>query len=222
MLRRWRLRKVHAKFLQACRNLREGNDYWVGAGSIRKWFVETIVPVPLLSLHEGGKVLLDALQWLEANCRTRRLGEDVVQQYHRIIYHENPEAAGMYRKHDLVMKDSEIKRRTAQKVRPMMNLLDRRVQQEQERFDSMIPVDGAAVLKVAVEVHHQIGLIHPFEDANGRVARLSMNHLLRRYNLGYVIYPPLSEKKFWNALQAAHRGDAEQLVSFAKQCQHWV
>jgi Fic family protein len=79
--------------------------------------------------------------------------------------------------------------------------------------------DTEAALRSAVELHHRIGTLHPFSDGNGRVARLAMNHQLRRFGHAYVIYPPLSEsERFWNVLLGAGRGDFEPLVSFARTC----
>ena len=36
-------------------------------------------------------------------------------------------------------------------------------------------------------------VIHPFSDGNGRVARLALNHLMRRYGQPYLVLPPLNE-----------------------------
>jgi fido (protein-threonine AMPylation protein) len=90
-------------------------------------------------------------------------------------------------------------------------------------MDGAKVVDGLAVLRKAVDTYQRIGLIHPFADGNGRVARLAMNHILRRYNCAYVVFPPLPEsQELWEGLQEAHRGHPERLIRFAQQCEHDV
>lgn len=98
-----------------------------------------------------------------------------------------------------------------------MKQLDLKLSTEQKDYDSKI--DQESVLRTAVHVYERIGLIHPFGDANGRVARLSMNHLMRRYGLGYVVLPPLGEsKELWEALQEGHRGMLDALVKCSSNC----
>jgi Fic family protein len=219
MFHGWRLKKIHARFLESCRNLNDGRSFWAQASGLRRWILEFITPIPLLGLEAEGKALLDALAWLESNCRVRPLSEEVIRHYHRFVYALPDGNAGAYRKHEIIIEHSAVKRRPAQKIAPAMKALDVWLAAKQMEFDSITPIDDSALFSVAVETHHKIGLIHPFADANGRVARLSMNHLLRRYGFGYVIFPPLSESPpFWDALQEAHKGKLSGLVEFARTC----
>jgi Fic family protein len=216
VFRRWRLKKVHARFLESCRNLKEGRAYWDQATGLRKWFLETISPIPLLGLHEDGLRLLEALRWLEENCRQRPLGEEVLRDYHRRVYQGAGGHAGEYRKGRISVIGSSIPRPASERIPALMKQLDLKLVEQQKAFDTATPVDEAALLKAAVDLYQRIGLIHPFADANGRVARLAMNHLLRRYGMAYVIYPPLSEvPELMGALQEAHLGRPELLAALA-------
>ncbi len=217
MLRRWRLKKAHAKFLESCRNLKEGRAYWSQASGFRKWFLEAITPIPALGLHEDGQRLLEALQWLEAHCRTSALREDALREYHRLVMGKERRDSGDYRSAAITVTGSSIQRPPGSKVAALMKQLDLKLQGEQERLDALGRPETADVLAFAVAVHQRIAFIHPFPDANGRVARLAMNHILRRYGRGYAIFPPVNEsRQHWDALEEAHRGNLEPLIRFAE------
>lgn len=67
-------------------------------------------------------------------------------------------------------------------------------------------------VEIAARCHHDFVLIHPFDDGNGRVARLLVNYILLKTG-----YPPLivrSEKKasYLSALQQADAGNLDPLV----------
>jgi hypothetical protein len=219
MFRRWRLRKIHAKFLQSCRNLEDGRNYWQKASGMRRWILQMVTPVPLLGLHEDGEALLRALESLEDNCHQTRLTEAVIRSYHKTVFTDDPSAAGSYRKVALRMKGRNPLRLPSPETIPaLMKQLHGILAQHQQQFDQSTPTRGQ-ILSVAVTTYHQLGSIHPFIDANGRVARLSMNHILRRYGFGYVILPPLHESPpLWEAVLEAGRGNMKPLVDFADAC----
>ncbi len=217
MFRRWRLKKIHAKFLESCRSQVEGRNYWANIGPIGRWFLQAIVPMPLLGLHPEGEGIYEALQWLEANCRAEPLGEETMRNYHRKVYSVVAGTAGAYRRGTISVLGSKIPRAAPERVTALMNQLDLKLRDEQRRFDETRPIPEADVFGLAVDLYQRIGLIHPFPDANGRVARLAMNHLLRRYGLGYVILPPLVESgPLWDSLQEAHLGRPDTLLAVAR------
>ncbi len=220
MWHRWRLKRIRAKFLDACRTLDRQRAYWDQARGPVKWFLEAITPTPLLSLDDEGMGLLDALQWLEGHRKDRPLREAEIRNYHKLIYSSGRgELPGEYRTYDVIMKDSKFKPPPFQRVPLLMRHLDLSLAQDQEAFDEERAVDPDSVLRVSADVYQRLGLIHPFGDGNGRVARLAMNHLLRRYGMGYVILPHLGkEPELWDALQAAHGGELKPLVELSKKC----
>ena len=76
-------------------------------------------------------------------------------------------------------------------------------------------------IELVAKLHHEFVLIHPFDDGNGRVARLLVNYVLLR--LGY---PPLivkSEDKagYLAALRKADVGDLQALVSYLAVQMEW-
>ncbi len=61
---------------------------------------------------------------------------------------------------------------------------------------------------------HRFLTIHPFQDGNGRTARLLMNHILMKN--GYQVLTNISirdRKKFLETLQEADHGDFTQLIN---------
>lgn len=213
ILKQSRLRRAHRKFLEASRSLRDGKDYWDQAGNLKKGCLQLLVPVPLISLNTESAGLLSALAWLEENCRTKLLDEGVLRHYHKLVCQNG----GSYRNVGMSIKGTELGLPPPARIAGLMQQLGAKLTDQQQQLDKEASFD--TVLGVAVEVHYHIGMIHPYTDGNGRVARLAMNHLLRRYDQGYVIYPPLGEgSPLWHALKGANDGSMAELVRLAKRC----
>ncbi len=219
MFRRWRLKKVHSKFLESCRNLKEKRSYWSQAGGLTRWFLQILTPVPLMGVDEDGSRILVALEWLEANCAVTPLTEEVIRGYHRMVW--NGDRPGVYRKSAVFVVGSALPRATPDKVSPLMKAFDAKLKGEQERLSDTS--DAKVILHLAMEVYQRLGLIHPFEDANGRVSRLAMNHVLRRFGQGYVTLPRMDETpELLPALEQAHAGKLDALCALARQHCHRV
>ena len=210
-----RVRSAHAGFLESCRNLREGRDYWSGVSTWSRWVLGTVLPVPLVGLLPEGKPVADALERLERDCRKRPLSVDALLDYHRDI---DPAGGGAYRSGEVRMTSSTVTPPPATRVRSLMGQLGTKLLGVQAAWDEeRPPLDPA--LREAMEVYQRIGYIHPFRDGNGRVARLALNHLMRRYDHPYVVLPPLSESPaLMDALQEGHRGNLSPLVCFGRLC----
>lgn len=223
MFRAYRIRRAHARFLESCRNLEEGRNYWQSISPLARWFLQLINPIPLLGLHEEGKFLLDALQWLEMNAPKEPLREATIRHYHALILAHGSSEAGQYRRIPISINRCSLKCPSPQNVSPMLKQLDLKLLNCQERLDQGNPHDGAEVLRVAVDTYHRIGLIHPFTDGNGRVCRLALNHVMRRYGQPYVLLPPISEAPtLLAALEDANSGRLNTLLELATALRHPV
>lgn len=217
---RIRLRRIHSRFLDSCRSLADANNSRPRVGGLAKWFLESLMPVPLLGLTSDGAQMLEALEWLEHNARLHTLSEEVIQSYHRMISARGLGRAGEYRKHEIKMPNNTLIPPSPHRIPSLMKHLANWVGGEQARFDAeKAPtcVNEDSVIRLAVEVYYRIGVIHPFDDANGRTARLSMNHVLRRYGAGYVIFPPLREEEpLWKILQDPRCNKVEELARLSR------
>lgn len=65
---------------------------------------------------------------------------------------------------------------------------------------------------LATVFHHQFVHIHPFADGNGRTVRLLMNALLLRAGYPPAIILKPDRKKYYDALNAANRGNYGKLA----------
>jgi Fic family protein len=78
----------------------------------------------------------------------------------------------------------------------------------QENNDKMHPVHLAA------EFHYKFVSIHPFDDGNGRVARLIMNYILLKHSYPMVIIKSEDKENYLTALQKADTGDLLSVIKY--------
>lgn len=72
------------------------------------------------------------------------------------------------------------------------------------------------IAMVATKLHHDFVLIHPFDDGNGRVARMLVNYLLLRSGYPPIIIPTEEKKVYLAALRFADAGDVDKLVDYLR------
>jgi Fic family protein len=75
-----------------------------------------------------------------------------------------------------------------------------------------VPEDAAAAVELAVWTHMEIVRIHPFQEGNGKTARLALNVLLMRHVTGPtrpLDVPFLARQRYVDAVQDARQGRPE-------------
>jgi len=84
-----------------------------------------------------------------------------------------------------------------------------------EEEDNLHPVTLAAML------HYKFVRIHPFDDGNGRMARLLMNYVLLRNGLPPVVIKSREKADYLRALHLADIGDHESFVDYISEQVAW-
>lgn len=77
-------------------------------------------------------------------------------------------------------------------------------------------------IALAAEFHHRFILIHPFDDGNGRVARLMVNLLLMQAGYLPIVVKSAEKRKYLDALQKADAGDMLSFVGYIAEQVIWV
>lgn len=76
-------------------------------------------------------------------------------------------------------------------------------------------------VQLAAEFHYRFVCIHPFDDGNGRVARLIMNYILLKNNYPPVIIKYEDKESYLTALQKADTGDVESFIEYIEKQSIW-
>jgi Fic family protein len=77
--------------------------------------------------------------------------------------------------------------------------------------------DSARIL-AAAKVHYDFVLIHPFDDGNGRMARLMMNQILIKYGFPPAIIKTQDKENYFAALRQADGGQFDVFVEYIAEC----
>lgn len=134
--------------------------------------------------------------------------EELICRLHFLFYHGiEPDTAGRYRMGQVFITGTEYVPPAADEVPAHMSAFIARVPEQSAKLH---PVEFAAY------IHRRLVDIHPFQDGNGRTARLLMN--LSLVNQGYclVSIPPVLRYEYIIALQQAQRERGASDEAFIK------
>lgn len=155
--------------------------------------------------HEATQFLYDAADARKSGPVT----EVLIRSLHRLVVRETEaETAGSYRKGSVRITGSAHVPPEGFEVPRLMREFVTWIQKSRK---SLHPVVFASL------AHHRLAAIHPFEDGNGRTARLLMNFLLMQSGYPLVVILKNDRKKYYRALEQADRGDEASLVRLIAQ-----
>ncbi|QIH35609.1 Fic family protein [Sphingobacterium sp. DR205] len=80
------------------------------------------------------------------------------------------------------------------------------------RSESELPDLNPIIL--AAEFHYRFIRIHPFDDGNGRTARIIMNFILMKFGYPPVIIKTEDKENYFSALQQADGGEIEPFINY--------
>ena len=143
-----------------------------------------------------------------ARSRDFTFSEDIIKRLHYLFYNGiDSEKAGQYRAGQVFISGTEYVPPTAEEVPRLMAEFAEELSVKQDKLHTM---------ELAAYAHRRLVDIHPFQDGNGRTARLLMNLVL--VNRGYCVVsiPPVLRHEYITALQQAQRSKAPSDADFVK------
>jgi Fic family protein len=155
--------------------------------------------------HEATRFLYDVADAKKSGPVT----EVLIRSLHRLVVRETKaETAGSYRKGSVRITGSAHIPPEGFDVPRLMREFVAWIRRSRT---SLHPLVFASL------AHHRLAAIHPFEDGNGRTARLLMNLLLMQRRYPLVVILKNDRKKYYRALEQADRGDEGPLVRLIAQ-----
>ena len=134
--------------------------------------------------------------------------ESDICKLHELFYARiNKAAAGAYRTHECIITGSQYPVTAPKEIPTAMHDMDLWVKTDRAKYH---PVEFAA------QLHKRFVFIHPFEDGNGRVARLIMNLALLQDGYMLSIVPPILRLEYIRLLELAHTDDRPFTVFMAE------
>lgn len=165
-----------------------------------------------LKNHLEAKSHQDALEFIydlvELNSHFT-LSQNLIRQVQSLVIAPiDKNIAGKYRFGSVAIAGSNIKPPTAISIPYLMSKIITWFSQNQKKLH---PIELASIL------HHKLVAIHPFDDGNGRTARLTMNIILLNAGYPLVVILKNDRKKYYETLSKADKGDLLPFIRFIAQ-----
>ena len=176
-------------------------------------------------LTAGGKPLRDSYEALgHADAYDYMLGiarsepfvfdENMIKNLHKLFFQKiDPNAAGHYRDVQVLITGTDYVPPSAIEVPSLMKELS-------DDLENKWNMEHPVIL--AAYAHQRLVDIHPFEEGNGRTARLLMNLILINKGYQIVSIPPILRQEYITAITKSRRGGSiigGALAKFIAECE---
>lgn len=135
----------------------------------------------------------EAIRWMRgiAAADTPLNEETITELHRRIVLNSRKDIAGIYSQNARRIYGSNVVFPNPVKIPALMEHLGHKLS----------TIDGTP--RAAFDMHHQLVTIHPFDDGNGRTARLLMNLVLLRSGYVPVSVGPEDRQEYLDTIKAA-------------------
>lgn len=166
---------------------------------VKDWAKDTERPLSENLLKELNQIILVKPYWKDAIIET---GEQTKREIDIGKYKQYPNS--------VKLENGEIFAYTSPTETPIE--MAELIKWYREEMSHLHPVTLATML------HYKFVRIHPFDDGNGRIARLLLNYVLIKFGFPPVIIKSLDKRNYLNALHLADAGNYEMFINYiAKQ-----
>ena len=159
---------------------------------------------PVSKQEREARNLIAAYNWMIDN--VEYLSEDpegFIRNINKMILEGIMDGGGEYRQKAVTIAGMNFVPPVATSVPPLMQSFG----QELKRG-----LEGRSALEFSVAMHTKLVSIHPFIDANGRVARLLLNAILLANNLPVVVVNFDDKQRYLDTLSSSNKGDISVLL----------
>jgi len=137
------------------------------------------------------------------------ISQDVIQEIHGIVTKGILEESGKYRTENVRIIGSKTTPPSYSKIVKLM-----------EEYIFNIRELKLHSIKKAAFIHHELVLIHPFLDGNGRISRLITNLYLMKKGYPPIVLKKEDRRKYYQVLQTADHGDLSPFANFIAKAVH--
>jgi len=158
----------------------------------------------------GGKSLLDVKEaeahkklFLDIQEYKKDLDFQIILYWHKKLFeHTKPDIAGKLRQHQVRISGSKFKPPIPVEVYPLLMELIKWYNRNKSKMNPVL---------LAGLIHLKFVTIHPFSDGNGRVGRLILNFVLKKYNYPMLNIPYVNRTSYYNALERSQLQQDDQI-----------
>ena len=152
----------------------------------------------------------DAYEWMVENKKViLEQPEAAVRHMNKMVMRGLSESGGKYRSGNIEISGTDY-------VPPPPFSVSNLMQQLASELKTQ--TSNRAVLEIAAVAHTKLVLIHPFEDGNGRTARLLLNAILLAHDLPLVVINFDERNRYIDALLETDKGELSSLLELLLEC----